>query len=102
MLDLDAGVHLDEIELAVLVEELDRADAEIFELLHRLGDRPADPGARRRIECGRRAFLPDLLVTALQRTIALAEMDRAAAPVAEHLDLDVARPREIFLQIDRG
>jgi hypothetical protein len=29
MLDLDAGVHLDEVELAVLVEELDGADAEI-------------------------------------------------------------------------
>ena len=48
MLDLDAGVHLDEIELAVLVEELDGADAEIFELAHRLGDES------RRCCCGRR------------------------------------------------
>ena len=31
MLDLDAGVHLDEVELAVLVEELDGADADIAE-----------------------------------------------------------------------
>ena len=38
MLDLDARVHLDEIELAVLVQELDGADAEIFDLAHRLGD----------------------------------------------------------------
>jgi hypothetical protein len=28
MLDLDSGVHLDEIELAILVEELDRAGAD--------------------------------------------------------------------------
>ena len=42
MLDLDARVHLDEIELAVLVQELDRADAEIFELAHRLRDGLAD------------------------------------------------------------
>ena len=42
MLDLDARVHLDEVELAVLVEELDRADAEIFDLAHRLGDGLAD------------------------------------------------------------
>ena len=42
MLDLDARVHLDEVELAVLVEELDRADAEIVELAHRLGDGLAD------------------------------------------------------------
>ena len=42
MLDLDAGVHLDEIELAVLVEELDRADADIAELGHRARDDAAD------------------------------------------------------------
>jgi hypothetical protein len=39
----------------------------------------------------RGAFLPDLLVAALQRAVALAEMDGAAAAVAENLDLDVAR-----------
>ncbi len=48
MLDLDARVHLDEIELAVLVEELDGADAEIVDLAHRLGDRLADLVARAR------------------------------------------------------
>ena len=42
MLDLDARVHLDEIELAVLVEELDRADADIAELGHRPRDDAAD------------------------------------------------------------
>ena len=46
MLDLDAGVHLDEVELAVLVEELDGADAEIFHLLHRLGHGQPDLLAR--------------------------------------------------------
>ena len=48
MLDLDAGVHFDEIELAVLVEEFDGADAEIVDLAHRLGDRLADLVARLR------------------------------------------------------
>ncbi len=42
MLDLDARVHLDEIELAVLVEEFDGADAEIADLAHRLRHRLAD------------------------------------------------------------
>ena len=46
MLDLDARVHLDEIELAVLVQELDGADAEILDLAHGLGDRLADDVAR--------------------------------------------------------
>ena len=48
MLDLDAGVHLDEVEPSVLVQELDRADAEIFELAHRLRHRLADGVARGR------------------------------------------------------
>ena len=48
MLDLNARVHFDEIEFAVLVEELDGADAEILHLAHRLGDGLADLVARRR------------------------------------------------------
>src|SRR5688500_11966838 len=38
MLDLEPRVHLDEIEAAVLVEELDGADAEIAELRQRPRD----------------------------------------------------------------
>ena len=38
MLDLQPGVHLDEVELAVLPQELDRARAAIAHVGHRLGD----------------------------------------------------------------
>src|SRR3546814_13179923 len=38
MLDLQAGVTLDEIELAVLVAALDGAGASVAELAHGLGD----------------------------------------------------------------
>ena len=38
MLDLDAGVHFDEIERAVLVEEFDRPDAVIIEFAHGGGE----------------------------------------------------------------
>src|SRR6185295_12699637 len=72
MLDLDAGVHLDEIEFSVLEQELDRADAEIAKVAHRLGDGFADLVALARVEGGRGALLPDLLVAALQRAVALA------------------------------
>lgn len=102
MLDLDTGVHFDEIELAVLIQELDGADAEILHVLHRLGAGRADLGARGSGKDRGGAFLPDLLVTPLQRAVSLAEMDRAAAAVAENLDLDVARLLQIFLQIDRS
>ena len=40
MLDLQAGVHLDEIELAVLEQELDRAGAAIAEPAHGVGGEP--------------------------------------------------------------
>ena len=101
MLDLDARVHLDEIELAVLVEKLDRADAEIFELAHRLGDRFADGAALGVVERGAGAFLPDFLIAALQRAVALAQVDGAAVAVAQHLDFDVARLRQVFFEIKR-
>ena len=45
-------------------------------------------------------FLEHLLVAALQRAVALAEMDRVALAVAEHLELDVARVAEVLLEID--
>ena len=45
-------------------------------------------------------FLEDLLVAALQRAVALAEVDRVAVAVAEHLEFDVARVGEIFLHVD--
>src|SRR5688500_12833467 len=101
MLDLDARVHLDEIELAVLVEELDRAGARVTELLHGGPDDAADALALGRVEGRGGAFLPHLLVAPLQGTVALAEVDGVAAPVPEHLDLDVARLLEVFLDIDR-
>ena len=48
MLDLNARVHLDEIEAAVLVEEFDRAGAGILQFAHRLGADLADLAALRR------------------------------------------------------
>ena len=48
----------------------------------------------------RRRFLEDLLVAALERAVALAEVDRVALAVAEHLEFDVARVGEIFFHVD--
>jgi hypothetical protein len=47
-------------------------------------------GAWLLVEQRRRRFLDDLLVAALDRAFALAEIDDVAVLVAEHLDLDVA------------
>src|SRR6185437_9447920 len=56
--------------------------------------------ARRLIEQRARRFLDDLLVTALNRAFALAEMDDVTVLVAEHLDFDVPRIGDEFLDED--
>ena len=53
--------------------------------------------AHRRRHAGRGRFLDHLLMAALQRAIALEQMHGVAVIVGEHLHLDVARPRDIFL-----
>ena len=101
VLHLQSGIHLNEIELAVLVEEFDRARAPVAELLHRLGDGRADLDARFGVERRGMRFLEDLLVPALQRAVALTQVHGATPSVAEHLNLDVARLRQVLFQIDR-
>ena len=45
-------------------------------------------------------FFPDFLVAPLQRAITLAQMHRPATAVAQHLDFDVTRFLQVFLDID--
>ena len=101
MLDLQAGVHLDEVELAVLVEELHGAGAAVLELAHRRGGQLADHPALLGVQRRRGGLFQHLLVAALQRAVALAEMHAGSHAVAQHLDLDMARMVEILLEIDR-
>ena len=46
-------------------------------------------------------LLEHFLVTALERAVALAQMDRIALSVAEDLELDMARIAQVFFEIDR-
>ena len=48
----------------------------------------------------RGGFLEHFLVAALERAVALAEVDGFAVAVAEHLEFDVARVGEIFFHVD--
>jgi hypothetical protein len=100
MLDLEPGVHLDKVEFAVLVEELDRAGAAIAHLAHRLADGLAHAVPLLGRDCGRGSLLEHFLVSALERAVALADGDRLAVSVAEYLEFDVARIAEIFLHVD--
>src|SRR3989304_3437127 len=61
---------------------------------------PPQPLAQTCGEARRRRFLDHLLMAALQRAVALAEVDPAAVAVEEELHLDVARPIEVALEDD--
>ena len=100
MFDLQSRIHLDEVELAVLVEELDRPGAGIAERGDGVGDDAANAGALLGVDDRGGRFLQHLLVAPLQRAVALAEMNGAALAVAHHLHLDVARMGQILLDVD--
>ena len=100
VLDLHAGVHLDEVELAVFIEEFERAGAAVADAAAGL-DAPVpelfDELAR---DAGRGRLLEHLLVAALHRAVALAEIDGVLEVVREDLDFDVAGIFEELLEID--
>ena len=100
VLDLHPRVHLDEEELAVLVQELEGAGAAVADLLAGGGAALADALDHAARDARRRRLLDDLLVAALHRAVALAEPDRVLVLVGQHLDLDVARVLEELLHVD--
>ena len=101
MFDLDPRVHLDEIELALFVQELEGARAAVADLLAGVGAARADALDQAPGDAGRRSFLEDLLVAALHRAVALAQVDRILVLVGQDLDFDMARVLEELLHVDR-
>ena len=101
MLDLQPRVHLEKVEAAVLAgDEFDRPRRIVAD---RLGERDrlfAHLAARRLVEQRRGRLLDHLLVAALDRAFALAQIDDVAVLVAEHLDFDMAGIDDEFLDED--
>ncbi len=101
MLDLQACIHLQEVEALVLTgDKFDRAGGIVF---HRFRQRDrlfAHLAAGGLVEQRRRRFLDHLLIAALDRTFALAEIDHVAMLVAQHLDFDMAGVDDEFLDED--
>jgi hypothetical protein len=98
VLDLEACVHLHEVELVrVAVEnELDRAGADILDGARGVDGRRAHLVAQLGRHAGRRRLLDHLLVAALHRAVALAQVNGVAVLVGKHLKLNMARTSDIF------
>src|SRR5205807_4899576 len=99
--DLNARVDLDEVETVLLIDqEFARAGVLVAGRFHEADGGSADRVADRRREVGRRRFLDELLMAALQRAIALEQMNDVAVTVAENLHFDVARLLDVLFQVD--
>ncbi|KAK1238641.1 hypothetical protein MKX07_004217 [Trichoderma sp. CBMAI-0711] len=98
VLDLQARVHLHEVELAaVLVEdELDRAGADVAHGLGGLARLVPQVLPRGLVEVGRGRLLEHLLVPPLDAAVALAQGDGVAVLVGKDLHLDVARAHNVL------
>ena len=100
MFHLDAGVHFDEVEAAVLVQELERAGTTVADAYAGFGADLADLLALLGSDARCRRFFHHLLVAALHRAVALTQVDGVALAVGQHLDLHVARILQELLHVD--
>ena len=101
MLDLDARVHFHEEEVALLVhQELEGAGVGVLHGARRVGDDAAHLAADLVGDRDRRRLFEQLLMPALDRALALAQVHDVAVVIAEHLELDVARRVEVLLDVD--
>ena len=103
VLDLEPGVDLEQEERALGVHhELDRPRPDVAERRTRSSSSSAERLALGRRDHRRWRFLDDLLVTALDRTLALEQRDHGAVMITEDLHLDVPRRLEVLLEQDRA
>ena len=98
--DLYAGVHFNKVEMPVLVEELEGAGATVADVDAGFNAAGLHFGAGFLVDARCWRFFQYLLVAALQRAIAVAEVNGVALAVRQHLDFHVARVGEEFFQID--
>src|SRR5579864_3257984 len=99
MLDLQPRVHLEEVELAVAEDELDRPRVYVARCPGGANCGVAHRGPKLRCDRGRWSLFHDLLVPAMDRALTLSQMHRVPVAVADDLDLDVARFAHVALEV---
>ena len=99
MLDLHPGVHFNEIELAVLIQELESSRAAIANPLAGVHAHLTDPATLLRGNAGSGRFFNDLLVAALHGTVAFAEMNGVTVGIGQHLNFNVTRMLQVLFHV---
>ena len=90
MLDLKARIHLKKIEFTRLIKQkLNRSRTHVINGLGRLNRCLSHGHSQLRRHDRTRRFFYDLLMAALNRTIALSEVNRITRLIGEHLDLNM-------------
>ncbi len=101
MLHLNTGVHFNKVELTVFVEEFEGSRSAITDLLAGIDATFPDAFNQLAVDARRGGLFQHLLVTALHRAIALAEVHRVLVLVREDLDFNVPRVLEKLLHVHR-
>lgn len=103
MLHLDAGVHLNEVEVPVLVQhKLNGAGTVITGGLCRQYRRLSHLLPEFRGQGTGRGFLDHLLIAALHRAVPLAQMHHMTLLIRQDLELDVLGVEDQLFHIDRA
>ena len=100
VLNLHPRVHLNEVELAVFVEEFEGAGSTVTNLLARSDATLTDLLDQFARNARRWRLFDHLLVAPLHRAVALAEPDRILVLIGQHLDFYVAGVLQEFLHVD--
>jgi hypothetical protein len=100
MLDLETGVDLEELEVAVPgAEEFCRGGIPEAGSGGDPDGKLVEPAALVAAQAGRGRLLDQLLVPSLERAVPLPDRNDPARVIAEKLDLDVAGSRDLALQV---
>src|SRR5690606_19464407 len=97
---LNPGVHLNEVELTVLVEELKSASTPIADVQTGLDAGVVNKAAGFRIDIRRRGLFQNFLVAALHGAIPVTQVNGIALAVGKYLNFHVARPLQELFQIN--
>ncbi len=100
MLNLDTGVHLDEIELAVFVQELEGPRTAVADLDAGAHAALADELAHLFCDARCRCLFDHFLVATLHGAVTLAQIEGVALAVCQYLNFDMARVLQVLLHVD--